>query len=116
MKKQKSEGTEEVASNKSPSVQQPLSSFFDKGKDGKIVEGSPIIKRGSGAVYDDFQDGKCDIWSWNINGLNACVNKETIQKFIADKDPTVLCLNETKIQTQHIDEKQYYSKFPNGYD
>ena len=61
------------------------------------MEGSPIIKRGSGAVYDDFQPGRCDIWSWNINGLSACVNKGTIQQFIADKDPTVLCLNETKI-------------------
>jgi len=73
-----------------------LSSFFGT-KSGKVVEGSPIFKRGSGAIYDDFKEGKCDLWSWNINGLNACVNRGTIQKFFEDHNPTVLCFNETKV-------------------
>ena len=100
----------------SKAAQASLASFFDKGKEGKLTEGSPIVKRGSGAIYDDFKDGKCDIWSWNVNGINATTEKGIIQKFFKDNNPTVLCLNETKLQSKNLDEKQMYNKIPNGYD
>lgn len=36
------------------------------------------------------------IYSWNINGIRASINKGALQKFIAENNPDVLCLQETK--------------------
>jgi len=36
------------------------------------------------------------IYSWNVNGIRAVWGKELFQKFIADEQPDILCLQETK--------------------
>jgi exodeoxyribonuclease-3 len=36
------------------------------------------------------------IYSWNVNGIRAVINKGTFQKFIAEHDPDIVCLQETK--------------------
>lgn len=36
------------------------------------------------------------IYSWNVNGIRAVINKGEFQKFIAKHDPDILCLQETK--------------------
>ena len=36
------------------------------------------------------------IYSWNINGIRAAINKGALQKFVAENKPDVLCLQETK--------------------
>ena len=36
------------------------------------------------------------IYSWNVNGLRAVLNKGALQDFIATEAPDVLCLQETK--------------------
>ena len=36
------------------------------------------------------------IYSWNVNGLRAIINKGAFQKFIDEKQPDILCLQETK--------------------
>lgn len=36
------------------------------------------------------------IYSWNVNGIRAVWNKGAFQKFIAEHDPDILCLQETK--------------------
>ena len=36
------------------------------------------------------------IYSWNVNGLRAVLNKGALQEFIATEQPDVLCLQETK--------------------
>lgn len=36
------------------------------------------------------------IYSWNVNGIRAVVNKGALQKFVAEHDPDILCLQETK--------------------
>ncbi len=36
------------------------------------------------------------IYSWNVNGIRAVVNKGTFQKFVKEHDPDILCLQETK--------------------
>lgn len=38
------------------------------------------------------------LYSWNVNGLRAVVNKGAFQKFINDHQPDILCLQETKAQ------------------
>jgi len=36
------------------------------------------------------------LFSWNVNGIRATINKGAFQKFVADHKPDVLCLQETK--------------------
>ena len=36
------------------------------------------------------------LYSWNVNGIRAVVNKGTFQTFMAEHQPDVLCLQETK--------------------
>jgi exodeoxyribonuclease III len=38
------------------------------------------------------------LYSWNVNGVRAAVNKGALQKFIEDHDPDILCLQETKAE------------------
>ena len=40
--------------------------------------------------------------SWNVNGLRACVGKG-FTDFVAEKQPDMLCLQETKLQEGQID-------------
>src|SRR6218665_1784975 len=36
------------------------------------------------------------LYSWNVNGIRAVIAKGTFQTFIAEHQPDVLCLQETK--------------------
>lgn len=36
------------------------------------------------------------IYSWNVNGIRASIKKGAFQKFIADRQPDILCIQETK--------------------
>jgi exodeoxyribonuclease-3 len=49
------------------------------------------------------------IFSWNVNGIRAVVKKGMLQQFIADDDPDILCLQETKAERgqAEIDLPQY---------
>ena len=49
------------------------------------------------------------IFSWNINGIRAVIKKGELQKFIAEYDPDILCLQETKAEQgqAEIDLPQY---------
>jgi exodeoxyribonuclease-3 len=38
------------------------------------------------------------LYSWNVNGIRAVVKKGTFQKFIAEHQPDILCLQETKAE------------------
>ena len=38
------------------------------------------------------------IYSWNVNGIRAVLNKGEFQKFITKHQPDILCLQETKAQ------------------
>jgi exodeoxyribonuclease-3 len=48
-------------------------------------------------------------YSWNVNGIRAVVKKGTFQQFIADHQPDILCLQETKAEQgqAQIDLPQY---------
>ena len=49
------------------------------------------------------------LYSWNVNGIRAVWSKGLFQKFIAQHDPDILCLQETKAQPHQspIDMPQY---------
>ncbi len=53
------------------------------------------------------------LYSWNVNGIRAVLNKGLFQQFIAEHDPDVLCLQETKAQRGQveIDLPQYHEHF-----
>lgn len=62
------------------------------------------------------------ILSWNVNGIRAVIRKGEFQKFIAEYDPDILCLQETKAEQDQaeIDLPQYIeywnsSKTKKGY-
>lgn len=49
------------------------------------------------------------IYSWNVNGLRAVINKGALQYFIDREDPDILCVQETKAKQgqAEIDFPQY---------
>ncbi|MEA5008407.1 exodeoxyribonuclease III [Clostridium tyrobutyricum] len=55
------------------------------------------------------------IYSWNVNGLRA-ISKKNFFQWIDDENPDILCIQETKLQENNLDEKLkcidgYYSYF-----
>lgn len=49
------------------------------------------------------------LYSWNVNGIRAVINKGAFQSFIAEHDPDIVCLQETKAKQgqAEIDLPQY---------
>ena len=43
------------------------------------------------------------IYSWNVNGLRAVINKGALQEFIAAEQPDILCLQEIKAKPEQVD-------------
>ena len=39
---------------------------------------------------------KLSLYSWNVNGIRSVINKGALQQVIAEKQPDILCLQETK--------------------
>ena len=61
------------------------------------------------------------LYSWNVNGIRAVVNKGEFQKFIAKHNPDVICLQETKAKQGQAEidlqgyEEYWYSADKAGY-
>ena len=53
------------------------------------------------------------LYSWNVNGIRAVLNKGLLQKFIVEHDPDILCLQETKAARDQfeVDFPQYHEHF-----
>ena len=43
------------------------------------------------------------LYSWNVNGIRAVLTKGTFQTFIAEHQPDVLCLQETKAKQDQVE-------------
>ncbi|MCA9542696.1 MAG: endonuclease/exonuclease/phosphatase family protein, partial [Myxococcales bacterium] len=43
------------------------------------------------------------LYSWNVNGIRAVLKKGTFQSFIAEHQPDVLCLQETKAARDQVE-------------
>ncbi|TAL15065.1 exodeoxyribonuclease III [Patescibacteria group bacterium] len=43
------------------------------------------------------------LYSWNVNGIRAVLNKGTFQKFLTDHQPDILCLQETKAKQEQVE-------------
>lgn len=61
------------------------------------------------------------LYSWNVNGIRAVLNKGAFQKFVAEHQPDILCLQETKAQPGQADvdlpdyKEFWYSAVKKGY-
>lgn len=53
------------------------------------------------------------LFSWNVNGIRAVLNKGELQKFLASYEPDILCLQETKANRDQVelDLPQYHEFF-----
>ena len=53
------------------------------------------------------------LFSWNVNGIRAVLNKGALQKFIEEHDPDILCLQETKASRDQVEINlpQYHEHF-----
>lgn len=53
------------------------------------------------------------LFSWNVNGIRAVLNKGSLQSFLEEYDPDILCLQETKAERGQIevDFPQYHEHF-----
>lgn len=57
------------------------------------------------------------IYSWNVNGIRAVVNKGAFQEFMAKHQPDILCLQETKaMQGQAVIDIPGYEEYWNSAD
>ena len=45
---------------------------------------------------------KMRIFSWNVNGLRAVLNKGALQKFLDEEKPDILCLQEIKARPEQV--------------
>jgi len=61
------------------------------------------------------------LYSWNVNGIRAVLNKGVLQTFIAKHDPDILCLQETKAERGQVEldlpqyEEHFFSAVKKGY-
>lgn len=61
------------------------------------------------------------IYSWNVNGIRAVLNKGSFQDFIVKHDPDIICLQETKAEQSQVAidlpdyEEYWYSAGKKGY-
>ena len=55
------------------------------------------------------------LYSWNVNGIRAVINKGAFQEFVAKHDPDILCLQETKaMQGQAVIDLPQYEEYWNS--
>ncbi len=48
------------------------------------------------APTKQWYNGHMKLYSWNVNGIRAVINKGAFQAFVAERQPDILCLQETK--------------------
>ena len=61
------------------------------------------------------------LYSWNVNGIRSVLNKGAFQQFIAEHQPDILCLQETKAEKAQVEldlpqyAEHFFSAFKKGY-
>lgn len=65
--------------------------------------------------------GTMKLYSWNVNGIRAILNKGALQAFVAVHNPDILCLQETKAERGQVEidlpqyNEHFYSAVKKGY-
>ncbi len=61
------------------------------------------------------------LYSWNVNGIRAVINKGAFEDFLSKHDPDILCLQETKAERGQFEldlpqyEEHFFSAVKKGY-
>ena len=61
------------------------------------------------------------LYSWNVNGIRAVLGKGALQQFIAEHDPDIVCLQETKASRDQVEldlpqyTEHFFSAIKKGY-
>lgn len=61
------------------------------------------------------------LYSWNVNGIRAVLTKGVLQAFIAEHNPDILCLQETKAERGQVEidfpqyDEHFFSAVKKGY-
>ena len=80
-----------------------LSKKFDKTPGtGLVIKGRLRCKDDDSDVPPDVDMSNLQIWSWNVNGIRAILKKNRIQEFFEKANPTILCIQETKIDDDRL--------------
>lgn len=85
--------------------QQSLQTFFGASK--------PRVW-GAGPIYDAFPS-TFSIFSWNVNGARATIKSGLFSSFLTEFSPTILCVNETKIDETLLNTQKVFASFPSAY-
>lgn len=61
-------------------------------------------------MYANAYNTAMKLYSWNVNGIRAVISKGLFQQFVAQHDPDIICLQETKAKQDQaeIDLPQYH--------
>ena len=66
-------------------------------------------------ALDRFEKDQANIFSWNINGFKATLDKGKLKEFMENAKPDVLCLNETKTDADKVG-KSWAAEMPEEYE
>lgn len=59
------------------------------------------LRIGSDTNAED-RDANVKLYSWNVNGIRAVIRKGNFQEMIAEHQPDILCLQETKARQEQV--------------
>src|ERR1700712_2779939 len=74
------------------------------------MRSSALCRKTLGAAGRQQTESLMKFYSWNVNGIRAVVKKGTFQKFIAEHQPDIVCLQETKAERgqAEVDLRDYH--------
>ncbi|CAG9325834.1 unnamed protein product [Blepharisma stoltei] len=82
-------------------------------KQAKLISEDAKIQTSSLGI---FSSPEIHIVSWNVNGIRACIKKQSFITFTGRDNIDILCFNETKLQDTNIqDFKNNFPAFPYQY-
>eukprot|EP00347_Sterkiella_histriomuscorum_P018135 403346655 len=67
-------------------------------------------------MKDIPKEGKITLCQWNINGINAILNKGALQIYMDEMKPQIVCLNEVKTSHERLNETGLHMKLPTNYE
>lgn len=74
---------------------------FDSSRPHSKDRQKPVLfvpRPGNPEVRPVWNSCRVKIFSWNVNGIRAVIRKDEFGPFVADHEPDILCLQETKAQ------------------
>ena len=83
---------------------------------GKKVKEEIIAKENDKELSEEksitlLENTNLKIYSWNVNGFRALMNKKAIESFIDKENPDIICFNEVKLDEKILKKENYENLF-----